>query len=246
VDKPALPPDEQPPVRPLPQLLARTKSAPAPVVPRQGSPWYKDKLGDALVLGGVAATVVALVEYRGALSDLDTAEDMALTTNRVRYSELVDRAHSKRTTSVVLVGAGGALLVAGIIRYVLHDGTMDAHTVGVAPARGGGVVTYEGRLNAAASWPNSSLASTLSAIAPQFSAMNGPSARALPPSSARARSPARPASRCEHGEAGKGAAIHAGGLDLLLWMKASPRRRRPRGHRKMELGGERCGRLRIV
>lgn len=145
VDNPALPPGEQPPVRPLPQLLAPTKSAPAPVVARQGSPWYKDKLGDALVLGGVVATVVALVEYRGALSDLDTAENRARTRNRVRYSELVDSAHSKRTASVVLVGAGGALITAGIIHYVLHDRATEVRTVGVAPAHGGGLVTYEGK-----------------------------------------------------------------------------------------------------
>src|SRR5262249_55590157 len=80
VDEPALPLDEQ--------------SAPAPVIARQSSPWYKDKLGDALVLGGIAATVVALVEYRSALSDIDTART-AHTLGDVL--DLVDRAHSKRT-----------------------------------------------------------------------------------------------------------------------------------------------------
>ena len=46
----------------------------------------------------------------------------------------------------------------------------------------------EAPVNAAASWPNSSLASTLSASAAQFSATNGPSARRLPSWSARATS----------------------------------------------------------
>jgi tetratricopeptide (TPR) repeat protein len=142
VEKPTLPQDEQSPVRPLPQLLARTRPAPTPAGARQGSPWYKDNLGHAFVLGGAAATVVALIEYRGALSELNSARQSH---NVFRYHELVDSAHNKRTTSVVLAGAGSALIVAGIIHYALHVGTADAHTVGVASIRGGSVVTYEGR-----------------------------------------------------------------------------------------------------
>jgi len=107
-------------------------------------PWYKDKLGDALVLGGVLATVVGLVEYRSALSDLDTAENASSTTTLARYHELVDNARGKRATSIVFVGAGGALIVAGIVRYALRGDATEARTVGVAPAHGGGVVTYEG------------------------------------------------------------------------------------------------------
>jgi tetratricopeptide (TPR) repeat protein len=125
-----------------PSPFARTRTARAEAAPRR--PWYTDALGDALVLGGVAATVVGLVEYRSALSDLDAAEDHASTTSLARYHELVDDARGKRTTSIVLVGAGGALIAAGIVRYVLREDRTEVRTVGVAPARGGGVVTYEG------------------------------------------------------------------------------------------------------
>jgi hypothetical protein len=114
------------------------------IVVRQPSPWYKDQLGGALVLGGVVATVVGLVEYRSALTNLDAAEDTASTTSLARYHELVDNARGKRATSIVFVGAGSALIVAGIVRYVLRGDTTETRTVGVAPAHGGGVVTYEG------------------------------------------------------------------------------------------------------
>jgi hypothetical protein len=146
VDKPVPMPatDKPAPVAPRPQPFAGTKATPASTGARQPSPWYKDKLGDGLVLGGIVATVIGVVEYRGALSDLDAAEDPIRTTSLAHYNQLVDSAHGKRTTSVVLIGAGGALITAGILHYVLHDRATETRTVGIAPAHGGGVVTYEG------------------------------------------------------------------------------------------------------
>jgi hypothetical protein len=133
-----------PPTAPGPSL-ARAQDAPAATAASPRPPWYQDKVGDALVAGGVVATVIGLVEYRGALSDLDAAGDRASTTNLDRYHELIDSAHGKRTASIVFVGAGGALIGAGIVRYVVHGRATEARGVGVAPARGGGVVTYGGR-----------------------------------------------------------------------------------------------------
>ncbi|HEX7843773.1 MAG TPA: hypothetical protein VF469_40140, partial [Kofleriaceae bacterium] len=132
------------PAKPAPPF-APTRAEPAPVAPPQRSAWYQDKLGDGLVLGGVAVAVVGLVEYRSALADLDAAESRASTTTLARYDQLIDRAHSKRTASIVLTGAGGALIAAGVARYFLHDRTTEVRGVGVAPAHGGDVVTYLGR-----------------------------------------------------------------------------------------------------
>ena len=120
-DKPTSVGDKPTPPASRPQPFA--PSATAPMATGQRSPWYKDKLGDGLVLGGIVATVIGFVEYSGALSDLDTAENRKSTTTLARYNELVDSAHGKRTASVVLVGAGGALITAGIIHYVLHGRT---------------------------------------------------------------------------------------------------------------------------
>ena len=141
-------PGESPPSPPAPQPaqpFARSRAAPPAVAPPERSPWYRDKLGDGLVLGGVVAAIVGAIEYRSALSDLDAAEQRSSTTTIARYRDLIDGAHTKRTAALVLAGAGGALITAGIVRYVLRDRGTEVRSVGVAPARGGGVVTYEGR-----------------------------------------------------------------------------------------------------
>ena len=88
--------------------------------------------------------VIGLVEYRSALSDLDAAEDRRTTTTVAQYFDLTDRARGKRTAAIVLLGAGGALITGGVVRYALHTGNTEARGVGVAPAHGGGVVTYAG------------------------------------------------------------------------------------------------------
>jgi tetratricopeptide (TPR) repeat protein len=124
---------------------AQGTAAPAPAARTEHPAWYDDSLGDGLVLGGVAIAAVGLVEYRGARSDLDAAEDRASTTTLARYHELVDDAHGKRTMSIVLVGTGGLVIAAGIARYVLSDRATEARGVGVAPAQGGGVISYAGR-----------------------------------------------------------------------------------------------------
>jgi tetratricopeptide (TPR) repeat protein len=113
--------------------------------PAQPERWYRDAVGGALVGGGAVAALLAIVEYRSALSDLDAAGDRATTTSLPRYHERVDSAHGKRTTALVLAGAGAALISAGVVRYVLHSRTLEAHEVAVSPARGGGIVSFGGR-----------------------------------------------------------------------------------------------------
>lgn len=128
-----------------PAPVPRAPGAPTAAIAAQPEHWYRDKIGGALVAGGAVAAILALVEYRSAVSDLDAAGDRAATTSLARYHELVDRADGKRTTSIVLAGAGAALISTGVVRYVLHSRTLETHDVAIAPARGGGVVTYGGR-----------------------------------------------------------------------------------------------------
>jgi len=106
-------------------------------------PFYTDKLGDVLFLGGVAGTVVGFLMYSGAKSELDSAEASATLAD---YQNHIDTAHSKRTESVIFFGVGGALLVGGILRYTMHHRHDGETRVGVAPTpHGGGVVTWMGR-----------------------------------------------------------------------------------------------------
>lgn len=137
--KPAAPPAA---AAPPPAPPAANSAPPAPAASPEPARWYHDKLGDALVLAGVTAAIVGLVEYRSAVSDLDAAESA---TTVARYFELVGEARDKRTTALVLTSVGGLLIAGGIVHYALHDRGTEARGVAVAPVPGGGLVTYEGR-----------------------------------------------------------------------------------------------------
>jgi tetratricopeptide (TPR) repeat protein len=139
---PIEPPPPPAPMPPRPSLAAASGSATvAPVEVR--AHWYSDKLGDALVIGGVAAAAVGVVLYRRALSDLDAAEG---STTLDRYTSLTSSAHTDRTYSIVLGGGAVLLVGAGIVHYALHGRTKETSGVGLAPVRGGGLVTWTGGL----------------------------------------------------------------------------------------------------
>jgi tetratricopeptide (TPR) repeat protein len=162
--EPAPPPPPPEPTAPPPPPVVAPTPPPAPVAPPPARPtpfgadrddaplrvsstvvhrpWYSDKLADTLVVGGVAAGVVGVVFYRSALSKLDSAESAP---SLDAYNKDIKDARSSRTTSVVLMSGGAALFTFGVGRYLFHDRGTEVRTVGVAPARGGGLVTWEGR-----------------------------------------------------------------------------------------------------
>ncbi len=129
---PPMPPPTDSPFVPGKETAVRSTSA----------PWYKDKVGDALVIGGVAASVVGLVLYTGARGDLDDAESAP---DLPHYQDLVDSAHSKRTWSIVLVGGGVALIGVGVAHYLLHDRRTESRGIGMVPTASGGLVTWSGQ-----------------------------------------------------------------------------------------------------
>jgi tetratricopeptide (TPR) repeat protein len=113
---------------------------PAAAPPAEGSrPWYRDVLGDVLVVGGAASLVLGSFAYRAAVTDLDTAETVS---THERYVELVDGAQTKRLVGVALIGGGVVLVTAGVLRFMLHDRHTEVRRVGMTPARGGGIVTW--------------------------------------------------------------------------------------------------------
>jgi len=130
--KQAPPPDPTPPPPP----------PPAPVKSSTARPWYKDPIGGAFVVAGVASSAIGLVMYSGAVSDLDAAEQAP---SLAEYDDLVDRARSRRTYSVLLVGGGLVLIGAGVARYVLRDGdARESQRIGLVPVDRGGLVTFGG------------------------------------------------------------------------------------------------------
>ncbi len=138
----AAPPPPPPPPTPPPSDSPYLPGHERPQTTRARSPWYKDKVGDALVLGGVAASVIGLVLYTGARGDLDDAESAP---DLPRYQELVDGAHEKRTWSIVLVGGGVALIGVGVAHYMLRDRHTETRGIGMAPTTSGGLITWSGQ-----------------------------------------------------------------------------------------------------
>jgi len=118
-------------------------SPPDTPAPRSATPkraWYGDYLADGLVVGGAAAGVVAVLEYRSAVQNRDHAD---AATNFQSYVDLVDRAHSQRATAIVFGAAGAALVAAGGLHYMLTD-RRARHAVSIGPSHGGGIVTWTG------------------------------------------------------------------------------------------------------
>jgi len=135
-------PDPAPMPTPTPDPVQDNPLPPGPAMSdtRGAKPWYKDVLGDALVISGVAAGTVGAIMYMGARSALDDAENAP---SLADYDSKVSDAHDKRTYAVIL-GAGGAVLItAGILRYKLRD-KGETHGVAIAPTSGGGLVTWSG------------------------------------------------------------------------------------------------------
>lgn len=135
---------EPEPMRPPPKPQApQPPPASKPAPPTHHSPWYKDPLGDALVAGGVATGVIALVMRSGAQREADKATAPGADENS--YRDHLDSADGKEKVALILGITAGALITGGVVRYVTRGRTQESTAVGIAPARDGGVVTVLGR-----------------------------------------------------------------------------------------------------
>lgn len=130
-DDPPPPPTRVEPVA-VPGTTAITKTSTT-------KPWYRDPLGDALVITGVAATVGSFFTYRAAQSEVDAAEG---STSLATYDEHRNNAERNQLYTVVLAGGGIALVTAGVLRYALRSNHRE--TLAIVPTGGGGVITWSG------------------------------------------------------------------------------------------------------
>lgn len=86
--------------------------------------WYTDVVGDVLILGGVAGLGAGGWFFLGARSDVDAANTGgAGGVTADQYIELRDRAERRFTYAAIGASIGGALIVGGIVKYVLSDRT---------------------------------------------------------------------------------------------------------------------------
>lgn len=128
-----------PPPTPEPAPAPAVQPPPPPPPAPEARPFYTDKIGDALVGGGVIALVIGGVEYasaRGTLDDADAA------TTYAEHQELVDDAHGKRNIGVAFGVIGVAAIGVGIWHYTKYH---SEQAIAVTPTTSGGMVTWMGQ-----------------------------------------------------------------------------------------------------
>jgi len=103
------------------------------------SPWYRDVLGDVLVLGGTASLALGGFAYSAAREDVYTANNAQTS---YRYMELLDGAHTKRLVGIVFASSGVILVGTGVLRFVMVNRRSEAHRIAVTPTLGGGLLTW--------------------------------------------------------------------------------------------------------
>lgn len=108
--------------------------------------FYKDPLGDILVLAGVGGMAAGGYFYLGARSTLDDSEKAPTYADS---KQLVDDAHGKRNIAIVCGSIGVVALGVGVWRYTRvgrtsHE-TSHERAVAVVPSRDGGMITWMGR-----------------------------------------------------------------------------------------------------
>jgi hypothetical protein len=134
------PPVTQP--TPPPSMTPPASVAPALPPVAANRPWYTDALGDALLATGVVGLAGAGFEFRAARTSID---DSAHATTLAQYTHAVDDAHHKRTYSLIIGGAGAALVAGALVHYKLHGKHAESH-VAIVPASGGGILCWTGGL----------------------------------------------------------------------------------------------------
>jgi hypothetical protein len=100
------------------QAKPATVAIPA-AAPAAPPPWYRDVAGDTLVAGGVAALGVGIGVYAASTA---AADDAARASTEGQLASRFGTAQAERTGAIVCLAGGGALTVAGIVRFLVHRG----------------------------------------------------------------------------------------------------------------------------
>ncbi|HSN29126.1 MAG TPA: hypothetical protein VLT45_22715 [Kofleriaceae bacterium] len=127
---------------PIPNEKGPLAEKPMPAAESGGRPWWKDPVGDGLVIVGVGGLVFGGVELMSA-SKADS--DKAKATTYADFTRLEKKAHDDGQLGVIAAGAGGALVVLGIVWYATHRDHHERQVTGwIAPTGGGGVAITGG------------------------------------------------------------------------------------------------------
>ena len=120
---PAEPVDTRPPqpVDPV-DTGAPAEPEPTPEAATRTRPWYTDTLGDGLVAAGTAGLILGGVFYLSARTDVSKAnQGGAGGITLDEHAELTDSADKKQLWAGIAAGAGAALIIGGVVRYLTGD-----------------------------------------------------------------------------------------------------------------------------
>jgi hypothetical protein len=121
--EPAPPPEKAEPIEPLPPPPHESRRA-----------WWKDPVGDGLVIVGVGGLVLGGVKLASAAS---ADSDKSNATSYADFQRFSDKATSDGKVGVIAAGAGGALVVLGVIWYATHRDHEHTVTGWLGPTGGG-------------------------------------------------------------------------------------------------------------
>ena len=118
-----------------PEARSPRPEASTAVAPEGRTPWWKDPLGDTLIIGGAVALgfgTVMMVSASSASSSKDTAGSYSA------YQNDLNTAHDRGMYGVIGLGVGGALVVGGIVRFATHKSDDSTTVTGYVTPTGGG------------------------------------------------------------------------------------------------------------
>jgi hypothetical protein len=120
-EKPAAPAEKQP-APTGPSEAAKPPPAESPGSGPERSPWWKDPIGDGLVVAGVVGLGVGGYFLMSAKSASDDLSGTPPPPSEAKFQELKDKADSRGKIGVIATAAGGVLVVGGIVRYMTRGG----------------------------------------------------------------------------------------------------------------------------
>ncbi|MBI5479597.1 MAG: hypothetical protein HY906_12105 [Deltaproteobacteria bacterium] len=122
---------------------ATAAAAPPRVVRFMPRPWYTDLVGNTLGVSGVVFLVTGAIVWAVGKDGIDQAR---AATGYDGFESRVLAGRTKERVGVAFMAAGGALVGAGVVRYLLRPGARRVEVVvSGAPVGGGGSLLVTGR-----------------------------------------------------------------------------------------------------
>jgi tetratricopeptide (TPR) repeat protein len=109
------------------------KLAPPPPPVAHGVTWSHNWAGHVLVIGGAVAAGAGTYFALQGQSKIDSINSAMFYDDYLARAKDADSAKSERTLGIVTAGVGGALIVAGIVTYIVRSPSEEAPTVSIGP-----------------------------------------------------------------------------------------------------------------